>query len=366
MAKDYYQILGITRDATDDQIKKAYRTMALKWHPDRNKDTTEAAGHKFKEVSEAYEVLSDKNKRAIYDQYGEEGLKGGMGGGPGGGGGGGGPGFNGFPGGSFSFTSTGGGGGFRPFTPSNAEDIFSQFFSAGGKSGFSSFHTGGMSPDPMGGATYMDMDGMGGFPFGGGGPRSQRHSRVHHSPASPPPAQRPLRVTLEELYTGASKKLKVTRRLIDSTTGAMRPAEKILVVDVKKGWKPGTKVKFAGAGDEYPNGHTQDIEFILEERPHPVFKREGDNLTMRLDLPLVEALTGFTRTVKTLDERTLTLTDEGRVVRPGQTRRILGEGMPIKNTPDRKGDLIVEFRVNFPATLTADQKAAVKASLPAY
>ncbi|RKP37007.1 DnaJ domain-containing protein [Dimargaris cristalligena] len=333
MAKDYYQILGISKDAGEDAIKKAYRTMALKWHPDRNKDNNAEAERKFKEVSEAYEVLSDKNKRAIYDQFGEDGLKGGMGGGGGGGGGGpGGAGFNGFPGGSFSFSSTGGGGGFRPFTPSNAEDIFAQFFAGG-------FSTGSnMSPNGMGGATFMDMDGGG----------------------------RPLRVTLEELYTGTTKKLKVNRRLIDSSTGSYYPSEKILVIDIKKGWKPGTKLKFAGAGDETPTGHAQDIEFILEEKPHPVFKRDGDNLTVRLDLPLVEALTGFTRNIQTLDGRTLTITDDSRVVRPGQTRRISGEGMPVKNSPDRKGDLIVEFRVNFPTSLTPEQKSAIKANMPAY
>ncbi|KAJ1982332.1 Molecular chaperone (DnaJ super) [Dimargaris cristalligena] len=362
MAKDYYQILGISKDAGEDAIKKAYRTMALKWHPDRNKDNNAEAERKFKEVSEAYEVLSDKNKRAIYDQFGEDGLKGGMGGGGGGGGGGpGGAGFNGFPGGSFSFSSTGGGGGFRPFTPSNAEDIFAQFFAGGKGGGFTSFSTGSnMSPNGMGGATFMDMDG-GGFPFGGG-----RTSRVHHSPASPPAIQRPLRVTLEELYTGTTKKLKVNRRLIDSSTGSYYPSEKILVIDIKKGWKPGTKLKFAGAGDETPTGHAQDIEFILEEKPHPVFKRDGDNLTVRLDLPLVEALTGFTRNIQTLDGRTLTITDDSRVVRPGQTRRISGEGMPVKNSPDRKGDLIVEFRVNFPTSLTPEQKSAIKANMPAY
>ncbi|KAG8692958.1 DnaJ sub B member 4, partial [Ceratobasidium sp. 395] len=75
MGKDYYALLGVSKSATDDEIKKGYKKMALKWHPDRNKDNTELAGKKFKEISEAFEVLSDKNKREVYDRFGEEGLK---------------------------------------------------------------------------------------------------------------------------------------------------------------------------------------------------------------------------------------------------------------------------------------------------
>ena len=75
---DYYKVLGVSRDATDAQLKKAYRKLALKWHPDKNQDNREAASEKFKEIGEAYAVLSDKKKRAVYDQYGAEGLKGGI------------------------------------------------------------------------------------------------------------------------------------------------------------------------------------------------------------------------------------------------------------------------------------------------
>ncbi|KAJ1656903.1 Molecular chaperone (DnaJ super) [Dispira simplex] len=364
MAKDYYEILGVSKGASDDVIKKAYRTMALKWHPDRNPNQKEMADKKFKEVSEAYEVLSDKNKRAIYDQYGEDGLKGGMG--AGGGGEGGPGGFSGFPGGAtFTFTSSGGpGGGFRPFTPSNAEDIFAQFFSSGDKGGFSGFSSMGNG----GGSPFMDIDtGLGGFPFGGG--THAQHggrSRVHHSPSNPPAIQRQLPVSLEELYTGTTKKLKVTRRVHSGASGKSITAEKILTVDIRRGWKPGTKIKFAGAGDELPNGQAQDIEFIIQEKPHPVFKREGNNLVVRMDLPLVEALTGFTRTVQTLDGRTLTIKDEGRIVRPGVTLRITQEGMPIKSSPDNKGDLIVEYHVNFPTSLSEDQKRQIRAAMPSY
>ena len=110
MGKDYYQILGVGKGASDDEIKKAYRKEALKWHPDRNQDKKELAEKKFKEVAEAYEVLSDKQKRQIYDQFGEEGLKGssGMGGGA--------EGANPFGGGTYRFSSS---------MPGGAENIFS-------------------------------------------------------------------------------------------------------------------------------------------------------------------------------------------------------------------------------------------------
>jgi DnaJ family protein B protein 4 len=131
---DYYKLLGIERNANEDDIKRAYKKMALKWHPDRNKGS-EASSKKFKEISEAFEVLSDKQKRTVYDQFGEEGLKGGGGpppgasAGPAGAGPGGFSGFSGFPGGggnTFTFTSSGPGG-FRQsggFAPTDPNKIF--------------------------------------------------------------------------------------------------------------------------------------------------------------------------------------------------------------------------------------------------
>ena len=152
MGKDYYKILGVSKSANDDEIKKAYKKAALKWHPDRNKDNETTAKKKFQDVGEAFEVLSDKNKRTIYDQYGEDGLKGGIptadaeGGAF--------PGMGGFsaggPGGgtrTFRFSTSGGNpfGGAGGFHPSDPNDIFAQIF-------------GGASPFGIGG-----MGGMGGM-----------------------------------------------------------------------------------------------------------------------------------------------------------------------------------------------------------
>lgn len=357
---DYYKILGVERGATEDQIKKAYRKLALKWHPDRNLDNKELADRKFKELSEAYEVLSDGNKRAIYDQYGEEGLKAGAGAGPGGspfGAGAGGP----FPGAggarTFHFSSAGGGGGagFRPFRPSSADDIFRQFFGANFDPHSFAAGGGGMNDDDD------DMGAAFGGSFGGGA-RGAHPFRRGSAPMEP--LRRSLPCQLEELYTGCTKKLKVTRRLVDQASGKPVSVEKILTVQVKPGWKAGTRIKFAGEGDELADGRVQDIEFVIEERPHPVYRREGDNLRTTIHLSLVEALTGFSRTLKPLDGGREFAVANRIVTKPGQEIRFPGRGMPNQKDPSIKGDLIIDVVVDFPSgPLTEIQKESIKREL---
>ncbi|KAK5816429.1 hypothetical protein F5H01DRAFT_292135, partial [Linnemannia elongata] len=356
MGADYYGLLGVSKDADDNQIKKAYRKLALKYHPDKN--SAKEAQKKFHDISEAYEVLSDKNKRAVYDQYGEEGLKGGgppppgaggFGGFPGGGGGGGGP----------SFTFSTGGGGSGGFRPTDAEDIFRQFFASfggGGGGGGGGMHGMGMEEDD-------DMGGGGGFGGRGGMPgggRRARPAQPQAEPEKPPALERTLAVSLEDLAKGVTKRLKVTRKVTNPASG--RTSDKILTIDVKPGWKAGTKIRFPREGDEYPNGTIQDIVFTLEEKPHPVFTRKGDDLVMTLELTLLEALTGgFSKIVKTLDGRSLPVSaSSSRIIQPGQEERFPGEGMPISKKPGQKGDLIVKFAVKFPTNLTAAQKAELK------
>ncbi|CAO3667709.1 unnamed protein product [Rhizopus stolonifer] len=361
MGKNYYSILGVSRDADDDAIKKAYRKLALKWHPDRNKDNADVANEKFQEIGEAYEVLSDKNKRAIFDQYGEEGLKGGgpappgASGSPGGG-------FSGFPGSggsTFHFSSSGGGPGMGGFHPSDADDIFKHFFSGFGGGGMDdTFGSGGM---PGGFSAFGGgMPGMGGG-MGGGGKFRRSGGGFQQSQESekPPAIKRPFPVSLEDIYTGCTKRLKVTRRLRDGATGRAVQTDKILTITVKPGWKAGTKIRFPGEGDELENGTTQDIEFILEEKPHVVFKREGDNLRMTIQLTLLEALTGFQKKIKTLDDRTLSVNNTKSVIQSGQESRVSGEGMPNSKT-GKKGDLIITYDVKFPTTLTDSQKQQLK------
>ncbi|KAI8346639.1 DnaJ domain-containing protein [Mortierella sp. GBAus27b] len=334
MGADYYGILGVPKDADESQIKKAYRKLALKYHPDKN--SAADAKKKFHDISEAYEVLSDKNKRAVYDQYGEEGLKGGGGR-------------------TYTFSTGGGGGG--GFRPTDADDIFKQFFASFGGGGAGA--AGGMDDDHMGGyggaGMRNGMGGMGGMPgMGGAGGRPRRQA----APEPPPALERPLAVSLEDLQKGVTKRLKVTRKVTD---GSDRTKEKILTIDVKPGWKAGTKIRFPREGDEFPNGAIQDIVFTLEEKPHTIFTRQGNDLVMNVELTLLEALTGFSKTIKTLDGRTLPVSASGsRVIQPGQEERFPGEGMPITKKPGEKGDMVVKYVVKFPTQLTAAQKEGLK------
>lgn len=349
---DYYKLLGVNRDADDEAIKKAYRKLALKWHPDRNPSNKEAAEKQFKSISEAYEVLSDKNKRAVYDQFGEEGLKNGAPapGADGFSGFGGSGGEARFPGGNFFHYTSGGprtsrahAGGFHP---SNANDIFRQFFSA---SGGDPFAGAGFDDDEDGYASY-------GSPFGASSNPYATRS------AKPAPAVYPLRCTLEELYTGCTKKLKIKRKVLDPATKTPSTSEKIIVVNVKAGWKAGTKLNYAGEGDEFAPGKHQDVQLVIEEKAHPLYRREGDDLHVTMNLTLEEALCGFSKTVTTLDSRELKVSNTAVTV-PNQQLKFASGGMPNQKVPTNKGALIVTFKVTFPPSLTEDQKELVHKAL---
>jgi len=342
MGKDYYKILGVKKDATETEIKKAFRKLAMIWHPDKNPTKKEEAEKKFKDIAEAYEVLSDKQKREIFDQYGEEGLKGEPGpGGPGSAGG--------FPGGgTFTFTSGGPGGGF--YRPGNAEDVFAQVF---GSSGFASMFggrsgRGGMSFD------FGDMEMDGGQGMGQsmgqsmGGKRARR--KGHAMEVS-------LQVSLEELYNGTHKKLKITRHKVVSNQQV--PEEKQIEIDIKKGWKSGTKITFEGYGDEEPGQEPGDIIFVIKEKKHQTFKRDGNNLIINHNISLSDALCGTKFTVKGLNGDNITVDTSNEVIPPNTRKRIPGKGMPIKNTHDY-GDLLIEFTVDFPQKLDNGQKKKIR------
>ncbi|PCH42046.1 DnaJ-domain-containing protein [Wolfiporia cocos MD-104 SS10] len=376
MGTDYYKLLGVDKGASEEEIRKAYKKMALKWHPDRNAGSEEAS-KKFKEISEAFEVLNDKQKRAIYDQFGEEGLKGGGVPPPGAGGPGGGfSGFGGFPGGggtTFSFTS-GPGGGFGSrsgFSPTDPQKIFEQFFGMGGLGSMGGF---GGSRSRMSSNIFGedDDDNVGGFPFSssmpGGMPngRPSSGSRFHNarqqsqsSPSAPSEITKPLKVSLEDLYSGATKHLKVGRKLLTGDT-----EEKVLEIQVQPGWKSGTKVRFPRTGNEQPVGEAQDLVFVVEEKPHDRFVREGNDLITHVSLPLVDALAGEggKRTVEALDGRKLQVTIPSGVVKPGQQTLVPGEGMPIRKESSvrRKGDLKVKWDITFPDRLTPAQKEGIR------
>ncbi|XP_042456746.1 dnaJ homolog subfamily B member 13-like isoform X1 [Zingiber officinale] len=261
MGVDYYKILGVYKSAKEDELKQAYLKLPAM------KGQAEA---KFKKISEAYEVLSDPQKRAVYDyQYGEKGLKGQI--------------------------SSG--------HPMSSDDAFAEYF------GFS---------NPFGG-----MSGSG----GGGGGSTRNGSRVN-----------------EDIF---------------GSTFGETIVEEILTIDVKPGWKKGTKITFPEKGNESPNLVPADIAFIIDEKPHPLFRREGNDLVMTQKISLAEALTDYTAHLTTLDGRSLTI-PISNVIHPGYKLVVAGEGMPFPKDPSRKGNLCINFYIKFPKRLTAEQKAHVK------
>lgn len=234
----------------------------------------------------------------------------------------------------------------------------------GGMGGMPGGMPGGMGgmPGGMGGMP----GGMGGMPRSRPSPfRSDSFSSDAPSPKREKPTEitRPLKLSLEDLYNGTVKHLKVGRKLYDGST-----EDKVLEIHIHPGWKSGTKIRFPKAGNEAsPTGDAQDLVFVVEEKPHEVFKREDNNLVANVKIPLVDALTGppsgtKEKVLELLDGRKLRVPFPVGVVKPGQQTKIHGEGMPVRKdgAAKTKGDLIVNWDVVFPASLTQSQKEGLR------
>nr|XP_015221014.1 PREDICTED: dnaJ homolog subfamily B member 5 isoform X1 [Lepisosteus oculatus] len=356
MGKDYYKILGIQSGSNEDEIKKAYRKMALKFHPDKNKEPD--AEDKFKEIAEAYEVLSDPKKRTIYDQYGEEGLKAGGGGSSGG------------QGNAYHYTFHG-----DPhatfasfFGGSNPFDIF---FGAGRSRGTTNgFDHGDQDldidmegdDDPFSAFSRFGFNGINGFHHAGG---RRHHSESLHSrrKVQDPPVVHELRVSLEEIFHGCTKRMKITRRRLNPDGRTIRTEDKILNIVIKRGWKEGTKITFPKEGDETPDNIPADIAFLLKDKAHPHFKRDGSNIVYTAKISLKEALCGCTVNIPTIDNRVIPLPCSD-IIKPGTVKRLRGEGLPFPKSPTQRGDLIVEFQVRFPDRIPPQSREILKQHLP--
>ncbi|PPR92323.1 hypothetical protein GOBAR_AA28341 [Gossypium barbadense] len=357
MGVDYYNVLKVEKNATDDDLKKSYRKLAMKWHPDKNPNDKKEAETKFKQISEAYEasdspmsvyqvnlinlvtldileqVLSDPQKRAVYDQYGEEGLK------------------DMPPPGSSRPPFGKGTGGPNGFNPRNAEDIFAEFF------GSSPFGLGSSGPTRSA-RFHSDGAKFGGFNSTDNIFRSHNEATA---PRKPPPVESKLPCSLEELYTGSTRKMKISRTVVNAAGRQVQESE-ILTVDVKPGWKKGTKITFPDKGNEQPNQLPADLVFVIDEKPHDLYKRDGNDLVVNQRVLLAEALGGTTVNLVTLDGRNLSLpvTD---IISPGYELVIAREGMPIAKETGNRGDLRIKFEVKFPTKLTPEQREGLKRAL---
>ncbi|XP_078485547.1 dnaJ homolog subfamily B member 4-like [Ciona intestinalis] len=350
MGKDYYKVLGISRSASEDEIKKAYRKLALKYHPDKNKSAS--AEEKFKEIAEAYEVLSDPEKKKMYDTHGEQGLHGGMS----------------KDGDSYSYSFHG-----------DPRATFEAFF--GTSNPFASFFGGQNDVEDMmfensDGSFGQGGDGMHFGPgsffqtnFSRGSPRHRGDNvscqfSQRGQPTQDPPIHYDLKCSLEDIYKGGTRKMKITRKRLNPDGYSTRNEDKILNIDIKKGWKEGTKITFPKEGDEKPNTIPADIVFTLKDAEHDKFKRDGSNIIYTNTVTLKQALTGFTAMIPTLDNgRNIPLpcTD---IIKPDTQKRIRGEGLPLPKQPHRRGDLLVNFNIVFPDYLTRQNKNVLKDVLP--
>jgi DnaJ family protein B protein 4 len=311
----FYQTLGVSKGAAPADLKKAYRKLALQHHPDKggNED-------KFKEINQAYDVLSDPEKREVYDNHGEAGLAGGAAGmnNP----------FGGGPGGSFNF-------GGRPQSEGNP---FSSYFSSSGSQRGRPFFGGNPGGGGGGGGqTNIDLSEiirqmMEENTLGGSSGSAPRRSSSFQPPKKA--YTRTFTCTLEELATGATKKLKVT----------FQPSiEKVFEIKLKPGWKEGTKITYPAA----KNGSHPGMVFVIQQAPHKHFLRDGNNLHYTLWITPEQAEgRGLKLKVPlpTGEVWTNTLPKQEKGLTSGHKMVVQGKGMPIKGGPDC-GDLIVEFRI---------------------
>ncbi len=306
--KDYYAILGIDKNASEEDIKKAYRKLAMQYHPDRNPDDTQAE-EKFKEINEAYQVLSDPEKRARYDQLGSAyhtwQSRGGRGD------------FN------WSQWASGAPGGVR-VEVGNFDDLF------GGAGGFSDFFRtifGG-----MGGAQGGGLDDL--FRQAGSASRGTRRRN-----APPRRYEQPITISLAEAYQGTTRTFEIDGRRLE--------------VKIPPGARSGTKVRVPGAIKDAA-GQAHDLYLRVEVADDPRFRRKGNNLHTTVPIDLYTAVLGGEVTVPTPTGSLVLTIPPG--TQPGQTFRLRGRGMPHLKNPSQRGDLLAKVQVKLPQNLTPKQK----------
>ncbi|GFH51450.1 DnaJ homolog subfamily A member 2 [Chaetoceros tenuissimus] len=325
-----YETLEISKDASEKDIKKAYRRLSRVHHPDKGGDE-----HKFKEIAAAYEILSDPEKRKMYDQYGLEGVE------------------NGSP-------SAGG------------EDLFSMFFGGGGRRGPRGPKKGPSINHPI----KCSLDDI----YNGKTVKLAVNRKVIVGEVKTCSACDGQGAKMEVRQIGPGMIQQMQRTCPDckgqGNTAEQNSERKILEVHIEKGARDGQKISFKGMGDEIPGMEPGDINFIVQVRDHDVFKRQGADLLVQKELSLNQALCGFAFKLTHLDGRQIVIRSKpGEIIKPESTVRnkampycklIQNEGMPSIGNPFVKGNLYILFRVTFPedGAFTPEQLKVLKEILP--
>lgn len=339
--KDYYKILGVSRDASADEIKKAFRKLAAKYHPDRHHGD-KAMEEKFKEINEANEVLSDASKRKAYDALGSNWRQGQsinpddlgdifgqfMGGGARGGRGGQGGArtgtFTGPGGATFTFSTSGGGGG-------GFSDFFETLFGSGRR----------------GGATMQGAEGFENL-FGGGRATAQpeeiRFGTGHNAGAN---VESEMTISLEDAYRGTTRKVAFQR----GAPGAIPTTSQSYDVKIPAGIREGQKIRLRGQGSKI-GGNTGDILITIHIAPNAKYSLEGEDLTMELPLTPWEAALGATVNIDTLGGPVQVKVPPG--IDSGKRLRVRGRGWPKQG--GGHGDLFLRVSIRIPATLSEQER----------
>jgi curved DNA-binding protein len=303
--KDYYKILGVERNATEDEIKRAYRKLALKYHPDRNPGN-EQAEEKFKEINEAYQVLNDSEKRARYDRLGESYSQWERAGGTPGG-------FN-----WENWTAQAPGAGNVHVEYGDLNDIL------GGAGGFSDF--------------FRSI--FGGMPNMQGAAAPRGRTRQAPPRQQPRAYEQPVTISLFEAYQGTTRRIEVNGRNLEVT--------------IPPGARTGTKVRISNAIQGEPGGGSADLYLVVTVADDPRFERKGDDLYTDVTTNLYTAVLGGEATVPTMTGNVVLTIPAGTQV--GQTFRLTGKGMPNIRDKNKHGDLYARINVRLPKDLSARQR----------